>query len=233
MSVVSITERGSGWIISLDRAPVNAIDLAVVAEATRAVSKAADSESCTSLVLTGRGDYFCAGIDVKAVPNYSADELGLMIGGANRLVRAIYGAPMPTVAAINGHALGAGLVLALACDGRIAAEGNYQMGLTEARAGVAFPACPLEVVRAELPPDAVRQMVLGAESVAPSSRHAGWFIDRMVSRESLLDQALAEATARTSLPAYAGVKSQLRAPVLARMDEIIEKNDDPLLHGWF
>lgn len=233
MAVVSITERGGGWVLSLERAPINAIDLAVVTEAEGAVAKAIASESCTSLVITGHGDAFSAGIDVKAVPKYSADELGQMIGGANRLIRAVYGAPMPTVAAINGHALGAGLVLALACDVRIAAQGSYELGLTEARAGVPFPACPLEVVRAELSPDAVRGLALGAGTFAPSDSRAGWFIDSIVSPGTLVDEALAEAAARTSLPAYAAVKLQLRAPVLARMDEIIEKNDDPLLHGWF
>lgn len=232
VAVVSITERGGRWVLSLDHAPVNAIDLQVVSEAERAIAKACVSESCTSLVITGSGRVFSAGIDVQAIPNYDPDQLAEMIRCANRTVRAIYGAPIPTVAAVNGHALGAGLVLALACDVRVAAEGTYDLGLTEARVGVPFPACAMEVVRAELPPDALRELVLGADVVAPSSRRAAWFLDRVVSADTLIDEALAEAARRTSLPAYAAVKAQLRARVLARMDEIIENDDDPLTRAW-
>lgn len=232
MALVRITEKGGGWIMSFDRAPANAIDITALIEIERAVKKACISESCTSLVMTGHDGFFSAGIDVKAVAAYNKDERAEMLRAANRMIRALYGAPIPTVAAVNGHALGAGLVLALACDVRLAAQGNYDLGLTEAQAGVPFPAGPLEVVRAELSADTIRQAVMGAEVFAPSSRRAGWFLDRVVPRANLIDEALAEAARRSELPGYGAVKRQLRAPALARMDEIIEKGDDPLSSGW-
>jgi len=232
VAMVRITERGGGWVLSFDRAPVNAIDIDALVEIERAVKKACDSESCTSLVITGHGGHFSAGIDVKALSAYTADQKATMLRAANRMIRAIYGAPMPTVAAVNGHALGAGLVVVLACDVRVGVEGNYELGLTEARAGVPFPAGPLEVVRAELGADAMRQAVLGAEVMAPSARRAAWFLDRVVPAANLIDESSAEAARRSDLPAYAAVKLQLRAATLARLDEIIANDDDPMLRGW-
>lgn len=219
-------------MLSLNRAPANAIDLSVVTEAERALTKACASDSCSSLVLTGSSDVFSTGIDVTKVPRYSAEERSEMVSCTNRTLRMLYGAPMPTIAALNGDALGAGLALALACDVRVACEGSYEIGLTEARAGVPLAACALEILRRELTPDAMRQMVLGAEVFTPGSRRAAWFLDRVVPADTLIDEASAEAASRSSLPAYSTVKAQLRSAALARMDEIIEKDDDPLVRAW-
>jgi enoyl-CoA hydratase len=184
------------------------------------------------MVLTGRERFFCAGIDVNVVPAYDADQRRATLRTVNRVMHRLYGFPKPTVAAINGHALGAGLCLALACDLRIACEGRYELGLTEAKAGVAFPACPLEVVRAELAPEHARVLALGADSFAAGDPRASWFLDRAVPLSELVQEAIAEASARAALPAYAAVKRQLRAPVLDRMASIVERDTDPLLDSW-
>jgi enoyl-CoA hydratase len=108
------------------------------------------------VVVTGDPPAFSAGIDYKAVPSYDAATRREMVGLVNRSFLKLYGLSRPTVAAINGHALGGGLVLALACDFRLAAEGSYQLGLTEIAAGIPFPAAPMVVVQSELDRKAAR-----------------------------------------------------------------------------
>ncbi|MGG6549668.1 UNVERIFIED_CONTAM: enoyl-CoA hydratase/isomerase family protein, partial [Prevotella sp. 15_C9] len=67
----------------------------------------------------------------------------------------------PVVAAINGHALGGGFVLMLACDYRLGADtAAAKLGMTEAQAGIPFPAGPLEVMRHELAPTLLRRLTL-------------------------------------------------------------------------
>jgi enoyl-CoA hydratase len=232
MAVVSITERGSVWVIAMERAPSNAVDASLLADLERGLTKAAISDSCSALVVTGRDRFFSAGIDIKVVAAYEPEQKQAMLRAANRLVHLLYGFPKPTVAAVNGHALGAGLCVALACDLRIASQGRYELGLTEAKAGVPFPACPLEVVRAELAPEHARMLVLGADSVPATDPRASWFLDRVVPASELVRAAIAEAESRVAYPAYAAVKQQLRAAALERMASIVEQDADPLLDSW-
>ena len=136
------------------------------------------------------------------------------------------------VAAVSGHALGAGLVLALACDLRLAARGEFRLGLTEAQAGIAYPAGPLAVVQAELTPDLARVLSLTAAVGDPESHLLGRTVDRVVAHHLLRAEAVDEAGRMAALPGYRAVKAQLRATTIARLAHIVEHDDEPLLNGW-
>ena len=92
-----------------------------------------------SLVLTGQGKSFCAGVDLKALPGFDEAHQRRMVDALNRAFYAVYSCPVPVVGAINGHAIAGGLVLALCCDWRIAANAPLLAGLAEVRVGVPFP----------------------------------------------------------------------------------------------
>src|SRR5207253_7516126 len=102
--------------------------------------------------VTGKGRCFSAGIALKLTPTYPPEQRRAAIRAINRVVSVIPSAPVPVVAAINGHAMGGGLVLALACDMRLASSGEHVLALSEVTAGVPFPAGPLTLVHGELAP---------------------------------------------------------------------------------
>jgi len=84
-----------------------------------------------------------------------------MVRAITRMVARLIAIPAPVVAAINGHALGGGFLLMLACDYRIAVDNEAaKLGMTEAQAGIPFPAGPLEVMRHELSPELLRRLTL-------------------------------------------------------------------------
>ena len=219
-------------VLALERPPVNALDFTHVRALGDALEAAAGDEACRALVVTGIPGVFSAGIDTKRIPSYDADERASMLRGVNRMLLALYSLTKPTAAAISGHALGAGLVLALACDLRLAAEGEFRLGITEALAGIPFPAGPLAVVQAELSPEAQRRLALTSATPAPSSPLLAGVVDRVVPAESLLDTAVAEARRLAAQPGFAAVKRQLRADTVARMRRIVERDEEPLLGGW-
>src|SRR5207245_607586 len=101
--VASGVERsGDGPIcVRLDRPPVNALDLELVQAITAAIARAIE-EGARAVVLTGQGHCFCAGIDTKLVPTYTEEQRRAAIGAINTMVSAVYGAPVPIVAALNG-----------------------------------------------------------------------------------------------------------------------------------
>jgi enoyl-CoA hydratase len=181
-----------------------------------------------AIVLTGREAFFSAGLDLKIAPTLDADGQRAMITGINSIFAGWYGFPGPVVAAVNGHAIAGGLILALCADYRVGStEGRY--GLTELKAGVGYPAVAMAVVRAELHGPAARRLVLGADLVdAKEALEAGAF-DEVAEPDQVLHRATEVARDLSLLPkgAYATVKGQLRGPVL----DAALAEPDPLLAG--
>jgi enoyl-CoA hydratase len=228
---VRVEERDGVRVLTLDRPPVNAVDLAFAREIGQALEAAAAAADCRAVVLTGAPPAFCAGVDVKAVPGYDAATRAEMIRCINRTILALYGMPKPSVAAVNGHAIGAGLVVALACDFRLAVRGSHRLGLTEVAAGIPYPAAPMVVVRAELDRNTARDLVLSGRIFGPADAVAERLLDAVVPGKRLVDAAVERAAAAAKLPAYAVVKQQLRAEALDRIQRIVATDDDPLLRG--
>jgi enoyl-CoA hydratase len=146
---VSVDRVDDVALLRVDRPPANAIDVGLLGELVSELERIA-ADPPAALVLAGREGFFSAGVDLKLVPTYGPDEHRLMVAGINRMVIGCYGLPCPVIAAVTGHAIAGGLVLALCADYRVASlRGSY--GLTEVKVAVPYPQAALAVVRAELP----------------------------------------------------------------------------------
>jgi enoyl-CoA hydratase len=195
----------------------------------RRVADELTADPPAAVVLTGREGFFSAGADLKVAPGLDAEGQRGMVEGINGIFAGWYAFPRPVVAAVNGHAIAGGFILALCADYRVGStEGKY--GLTELKAGLPYPSVAMAVVRAELHAPAARRLVLGADLVdAKVALEAGAF-DEVAEPDQVLHRATEVARALSLLPseAYAKVKSQLRGPVL----EAALAQPDPLLDGW-
>lgn len=137
---IRVEKAGHLAVVSIDRpARRNALDLASMRLLADAASSAArDSEVRTILFTGSGGEAFCAGADLKEADRMRRDGKPYpqpMTGLERNLFELILEIPKPTIAALNGAAVGAGCELALACDVRIAAE-NAVVGLPEAKRGM-------------------------------------------------------------------------------------------------
>ena len=230
MGSVTISQRDGVTVLTADRPPVNAMNLEFLGDVVAAVDEVA-ADPPAAVVLAGREGCFSAGADLKAVPGYGAAEQRGMVEGINRMALGVYGLPCPVVAAITGHAIAGGFVLAVCADRRIASrEGRY--GLTEVSVGVPYPQAAIGVVAAELTPQAARQLVFGNELVdADECLRLGAF-DEVVGPGEVVDRAVAEAARLGALPGdvYARTKEGLRGETLARLREAAAS--DPLLEAW-
>src|SRR5205814_8807579 len=106
-------------------------------------------------------------IDTKRAAVASAEEQRDGVGAINRLVMTLFGLSRPVVAAINGHALGGGLVIPLACDLVVATRDPCTLGLNEVAAGVPFPAAALAAVRARLSAPVFNNLCLTGRTFGP------------------------------------------------------------------
>src|SRR3977135_314022 len=174
--MIDVVHQGSIAIVTLRRPPANAMSLELTEEIAGVFQGLGQARSVRSVVLTGQGKSFCAGVDLKALPDFDEAHQRRMVDALNRAFHAVYSCPVPVVGAINGHAIAGGLVLALCCDWRVAAKTQFLSGLTEGRVGVPYPVGAMEVVRAELAPHVARQLILfGQNMTSTAAVEAGVF----------------------------------------------------------
>ena len=184
-----------------------------------------------ALVITGYEGFFSAGLDLPVLDALDDEAMGAFMSGFSRTMLRIFELPMPVVAAVNGHAIAGGCVLAAACDLRLMSGGT--IGLSEMRVGVPFPAVPLEVMRHLMGP-AVWRLVWDAELLDPAAAQAIGLIDEVVAPESLLDAALAAAArlARISPEVFAYTKRQLQGPARDRLASVSQADEDASTQMW-
>ncbi len=178
----------------------------------------------TVVVLTGRGNTFSAGFDLKVFTSGSANEIYTMLKAGAELALRVLSFPTPVVAACNGHAYPMGAFLILSADLRIAAEGSYKIGMNEVAIGLTVPQFGIEVARQRLTPAYFSRSVMTGEMFAPPEAVTAGFFDRMVPAPDLdvaADQA-AEALSRINLPAHAATKLRARGPTLKAMRAAID-----------
>src|SRR4051794_18534889 len=206
------------------------MDVGLLEEVVTAV-EALGADPPRALVLVGRPGFFSAGADLKAIPTYGPDEQRHSIEGINRMALGVYALPCPVVAAITGHAIAGGFVLALTADHRVAStSGRY--GLTEVKVGVPYPQAAIGVVRAELTASAARLFALGNRLVdADECVRLGAF-DEAIEPDAVVPRALEVAAELSSLPGdvYARTKHELRGATVERLRAAAAQ--DPLLARW-
>ncbi len=230
---VLLEQRDAVAVLRLNRPPANAVGL----EFAREIEAALDSEAvrdAKALVLTGTGSFFSGGLDLKIVPGYSKEEQREFLGVLNRVLGRLYAYPIPLVAAVSGHAVAAGFMLALAADYRVGPVGAAQFGLTEARVGIPFPAVPMIILRAECSARDVRYCTLYAHTFGPDEARRRGILDELQPAESVLERALEVASEMASMPAegYRRIKYQVRKAAIDEIQEVISTGGDPMLEGW-
>ena len=230
-SFIKVEQREELAVVRIDRPPANAISLDVVRQAIDVMAELGTTDP-GAVVLTGRDEFFSAGADLKLVPTLDADGQREMVDGINRLFGGWYSFPRPVVAAVNGHAIAGGLILALAADYRVGAT-EGKLGLTELKAGVPYPAAAMCVVQAELTPAAARVLVFRNHLVEGDETLRLGLVDEVAPPAEVLDRALAVASELAVLPrsGYGLVKRQLRGPTIARIEQVIA-GEDPLVGSW-
>lgn len=232
MALIRIEQRQETAVVFFSRPPANAFNLEFTEEFHARVDALAAKVPAGGVVVTGDGRTFSGGVDFKAVPGYTPDQMARMVGHINAAITALYGLATATVAAVNGHAIGGAFVVMLACDARLAADTDAKLGLTEVTAGIPYPACPMEVVKAEIEPSYRRHLVLTGDIISPRTAHAQGLIDELVPPQDLLQRSIELARTRAAALSYGRVKQQLKHDALARMREIIATSADPMLQHW-
>ena len=196
-------------VIKMDNPPVNALGPAFLDDFTQVLTHLKSGKKARSLLLASDcPGFFSAGDDVTQLEDIS-DDLISLLPQAHALFNDLEVLPLPTVAAINGHALGGGLELALVCDFRFMAEGSGRIGLPEVRLGL-IPSLggtqrlPLIVGKAR----AVEMMFKGLQLTPEEALQIG-LVNEVFPRDELYEKSFdyARRLARQATGAIARIKS--------------------------
>src|SRR5712692_3958776 len=168
-----------------------------------------------ALVITGYEGFFSAGLDLPALDALDERAMGSFMSGFSRTMLRIFELPLPVVAAVNGHAIAGGCVLALQADVRIAADRDLRIGLNETQLGIGLPAIVLETLRFQVPGTSLAPIALEGRLFSPREALQLGLVHEVVPEAELLDRAMQRAKALAALPPYGvrQVKAALRRPV--------------------
>jgi enoyl-CoA hydratase/carnithine racemase len=222
MAVTATTDDGIGYL-TLDRPPANSYDRAFIEELGGAIDElAADDDARVIVVRSSSEKFFSAGADVGNFAESDADTNNDMVRLAHSVFDRFAAVEKLTIAAINGHALGGGYEIALACDVRIAAEGRYRIGLPEVTLGLlpgtgGTQRLPRLIGRGR----ALLLMTTGT-SVTPDEAERLGMVDRLVPADEL-DAHVREVAATIAQGAPLAIAATKRA--------VHEGADRPLAEG--
>jgi len=226
--VITVDEHENIVVISIEHGKVNALDIELLAELS-AVFRSLSSRDDGAVIVTGVGSSFSAGVDLRRIQDGGRDYIHTFLPALTTALLDIFQCPLPVVAAINGHAIAGGCLLAAAADLRFMGKGR--IGLPELAVGVPLPVAGIEVLRAAIGHHAYT-MITNARTVAVDEA-ACYGLVTAVEPTELENRAMSEARRLASIPphAFTTTKTQLHAPTMAAIEANAEL-DRAVTAGW-
>ena len=219
---VQYEQRGDVALLHFDDGKANVFSHASIPALTEALDRA--EKEAKAVAVIGRPGRFSAGFDLSVMKEGGDAVRKLVCAGAEFAIR-VYSSPLPTLAAVSGHALAMGAVLLLAIDERLSADGSAKIGLNETAIGMTLPHFALILARERLATNHLGRATANAEIYSPEGAVEAGFIDRVVPGDSLLDATLERARALATLDsrAHAATKLRLRAAALEQLRESLSE----------
>lgn len=232
MFEVEISEEGIA-VVTLGHGKANALDIEFC-EALRGQFEKLRTSDARSVVITGQGRIFSAGVDLLRAADGGPDYLKKFVPVLNALYRTIFFFPKPVIAAVNGHAIAGGCVLACCADYRLLAQDSGRMGVTELRVGLPFPAFAFEVLRFTTSPLHFPKFTASGETFETEGSLARGLADEAVPPAELMPRALAKAGSLAAIrpEAFAVNKLHTRRPVQDWLDADAARLEAEVMEVW-
>jgi enoyl-CoA hydratase/carnithine racemase len=236
VSGIRLETRGPLAVLRLDKPRGNAIDPPLVeALADAARTLGADPEVRGVLLASAHPKVFCPGLDLVGLIEFDRPAMERFMLRFAEAVWALYGLPKPVVAAVGGHAVAGGCILALTADYRVLKRGGAQMGLNEVRIGVPLPWSVSVLLRTAVPPSSLAQVALLGRNFADEDARAVGLADELADGDGFEERCLERLReyADKDALAFGTTKTYLRADALRSMRAHEQEHIWEFLDGWF
>lgn len=208
--------------VLLDDGKANVLNEATCAALRGGIEAAAEARA-GALVIHGRERMFSGGIDLSLVRDEDARRRSTGLQTVAHTLLAVWTAPIPTVAAVTGHAIAGGAILAMACDRRIGTAGPFKVGINETRLRMVFPTWALVIAQAGIRPSAWNETILQGDLVDPEGGVRTGILDEVLDAEAHAARVAEVAAGLAEIPtrAYAGNKALLRRAEAERAGALV------------
>jgi enoyl-CoA hydratase len=220
-------------LVRLTCGKANALNPGSLTAIDRALDEAAGGDA-RGLVLTGYDRFFSAGLDLVTLYGFERAAMDQFMARFDAVMLRVFSFPRPVVAAVGGHAVAGGGILALACDLRVMGAGAGRVGLNEIRLGVPFPASALEIVRYAVPAGSVERVLYEGELHDPRSARALGLVTAVVDGDAV--PAALEACAHlAAMPtgAFETIKATLKGPSVNRARATLDPLRRAFVDAWY
>jgi enoyl-CoA hydratase/carnithine racemase len=223
-------------IIRLTSGVTNPISLELIKEITKNLNELKENPETLAVVLTGSNDkFFSIGFDLPNLYKQGKEEMKTFYRSYNRLCLDLYPYPKPTVAALTGHAIAGGCILALCCDYRVIASGKKLMGLNEVKLGVPVP-YPGDLILKQIIGTRFAQMIMEiGDFYEPDALMQMGMVNEVVKLRSVLERSVAHARLLGGYPpnAFKMIKKNRVEGVKEQIQERLDEKEQYFLNCWF
>ena len=232
---VSYSSEDAIGFVNLDKPPANSYDRDFVEELGEAITAAADDSAGRAVVVRSSSPkFFSAGADVKAFVENEADANIEMTTRAHEILGRIAAIPKVFIALIQGHALGGGLEIALACDLRFGARGAYTLGVPEVTLGLLPGNGGTQRLPRLIGKSRALDMMVTGRRITPGEAHAFGILDRLFAAAEAEQRTLeyAQALAGGAVEAVGAIKLAVQSGIDVPLEEGLARERE-LLAGLF
>lgn len=221
--------------ILLDRGKSNAMNLQVVDELIEAIGIAEEDPSIEGLILSGKEGFFSAGLDLITLYEYDEAQMRQFWSRFMLLLQKLAAFPKPVVAAITGHSPAGGCVMAICCDYRVMAEGEYVIGLNEIPVGIVVPHGIFKLYAFWLGQAKAYQSILEGKLFSPTEAKQIGLVDELVPLPRIQNSAMQKIKMLTQYErnAWQNTKRNFRSELVKALNENVDESIEQVLTQWW
>jgi len=213
----------------------NALDVELMGALDQVLLQLDGAGSPALVLASSHPTVFCPGLDLKKLDGCSRQHVREVMESFSVLLRHLAAYSGPTVAALAGHAIAGGCLLALACDRRVMARSGARIGLSEINLGIPVPAGAIAMLLALYPTRTVEQLVLEGDGFGGEKACELSLVERIAERAAVIEEAVRLANHLAARPptAFAAAKGFLRQGLVDVMRARDDAEQERFLDLWF
>ena len=235
MPFVELEKHNKIAVARLNRGKVHALNEALVDELTDCFDQLENDNATEAVILTGTGKFFSFGLDIPDLFPYSQADFKIFLEKFTTLYKKMYLLGKPLVAAINGHCIAGGFILATTADNRVMVQEKAKIALNEISFGSTIFAGAMAMLRAQVGQQNGERIALSGAMFTATEALEMTLVDDLCDEANLMEKAQENASNMIcgNPLAYGSIKQLLRRPIVADWEKYEPDSIDQFIEIWY
>ncbi len=235
METLTLEKKKDYVVMTLDRGKSNPMNFQMLTEIIQTLKDLKHDSVVKGLIITGKENFYSAGLDLPEIITYDREKTRDFWRGFMELISELVSFPKPLVASITGHAPAGGCIVAISCDYRVMAEGNYKIGLNEVPVGIIVPRHVYDLYAFWLGSHNAYQFLLEGKLMNPQKALEAGLVDEVVPAEMTLEAAEKKLAQYLSYnqETWRASKYNMRRNLIEKVSAYDEAMIDRVIEHWF